>query len=203
MDVIIAGLGTVVTSPVMVAGFVVATVDTGEWGIFTQVRVGRDGRPIRVHKLRTMRTSATHTTTVTTEDDPRITRVGRQLRRFKIDELPQLIDVLVGSMSLVGPRPDVPGWADMLEGADRIILTVRPGITGPATIEFREEEMLLSHADDPEQLNRTVIWPRKVLLNRRYVEHWNFRLDLQYITVTLCGFVRRAEHVNSIGSRES
>jgi lipopolysaccharide/colanic/teichoic acid biosynthesis glycosyltransferase len=203
MDVIIAGLGTVVTSPVMVAGFVVATVDTGEWGIFTQVRVGRDGRPIRVHKLRTMRTSATHTTTVTTEDDPRITRVGRQLRRFKIDELPQLIDVLVGSMSLVGPRPDVPGWADMLEGADRIILTVRPGITGPATIEFREEEMLLSHADDPEQLNRTVIWPRKVLLNRRYVEHWNFRLDLQYITVTLCGFVKRAEHVNSIGSRES
>jgi lipopolysaccharide/colanic/teichoic acid biosynthesis glycosyltransferase len=185
LDVVVAGVGAAVTSPLMAAGFVVATVDTREWGIFTQVRVGRNGRPIRVHKLRTMRSSTTHTTTVTTIDDPRITRIGRQLRRFKIDELPQLVDVLVGSMSLVGPRPDVTGWADRLQGRDQVILSVRPGITGPATLAFRNEEAVLSRVDDPEQHNRDVIWPEKVRLNRNYVEDWSLKSDIRLLVKTV------------------
>jgi lipopolysaccharide/colanic/teichoic acid biosynthesis glycosyltransferase len=184
LDIVVAGLGTAITSPLMAAGLVVATIDTREWGIFTQIRVGRNGREIRVHKFRTMRTSSTHTTTVTTTNDPRITRVGRQLRRFKIDELPQLVDVLAGSMSLVGPRPDVVGWADRLRGPDRVILSVKPGITGPATLAFRNEEDLLSRVADPEHHNREVIWPEKVELNRKYVECWSLRTDIDLLVKT-------------------
>lgn len=189
LDLAVAGVGALITSPLMVGGVVVATIDTKEWGIFTQVRIGRHGRPIRVHKLRTMRTSTTHTTTVTTLDDPRITPIGRQLRRFKVDELPQLIDVLVGSMSLVGPRPDVTGWADRLQGPDRIILSVRPGITGPGTLAYRHEEQLLARVSDPDQHNRDVIWPSKVRLNRAYVEAWSLRKDISLLLATVVSIV--------------
>lgn len=189
LDVTVAGIGAAAASPLIVAGVIVSTIDTREWGIFTQVRVGRNGRPIRVHKLRTMRTSSTHNTTVTTTDDPRITPIGRQLRRFKIDELPQLIDVLIGSMSLVGPRPDVTGWADELRGQDRIILTVRPGITGPGTLAYRHEEELLSLVEDPEQHNREVIWPAKVRLNRAYIETWSLRKDIGLLLATAMSIV--------------
>jgi len=193
LDLAVAGVGVLITSPLMVGGVVVATIDTREWGIFTQVRVGRHGRPIRVHKLRTMRTSTSNTTTVTTADDPRITPVGRQLRRFKIDELPQLIDVLVGSMSLVGPRPDVTGWADRLEGPDRVILTVRPGITGPGTLAYRHEEELLSRVEDPERHNREVIWPAKVALNRAYVQGWSLKADIRLLFATVASVVTAVE----------
>ncbi|MGM0760450.1 MAG: sugar transferase, partial [Thermodesulfobacteriota bacterium] len=103
----------------------------------------------------------------------------------KIDALPQLINALKGDMSFVGPRPDVPGYADLLEGEDRVILSVRPGITGPATLHYRDEEALLAEQDDPEAYNRDVIWPDKVRLNREYVENWSFRKDLQYIWQTV------------------
>jgi lipopolysaccharide/colanic/teichoic acid biosynthesis glycosyltransferase len=127
------------------------------------------------------------TTTVTSARDPRITRLGRFFRRTKLDELPQLINVLLGQMSFVGPRPDVPGFADQLNGADRLILAIRPGITGPATLAFRDEEVLLAAQADPERYNREVIYPEKVRLNRIYIEQYNLRKDLTYLIQTVVG----------------
>jgi lipopolysaccharide/colanic/teichoic acid biosynthesis glycosyltransferase len=132
-----------------------------------------------------MRIDPTNRTSVTTAHDVRITPVGRFLRRAKLDELPQLINVLKGDMSFVGPRPDVPGFADALTGEDRVILSVRPGITGPATLRYRDEESLLAGAEHPEQYNREVLWPDKVRLNREYVRQWSFRGDMVYIWRTI------------------
>jgi lipopolysaccharide/colanic/teichoic acid biosynthesis glycosyltransferase len=134
-----------------------------------------------------MRDHSNISTTVTSADDPRITSLGRFFRRYKLDELPQLINVFFGQMSLVGPRPDVPGFADQLEGDDRIMLNVRPGITGPATLRFRDEEELLLGVENAEQYNREVIFPEKVRLNREYIENYSLRDDLRYIFVTLFG----------------
>lgn len=189
-DLVVAGTLALVTSPVTVAATVAARLDTGESGIFAQERVGKDGHTFRVYKLRTMRSSSTHTTTATAAGDPRITRLGRWLRRLKIDELPQLINVVRGEMSLVGPRPDVPGWADRLQGEDRVVLSVRPGITGPATLAYRHEETLLAQAPDPETYNREVIWPEKVRLNRDYVRGWSFAKDLRYLADTVRSVLR-------------
>jgi len=128
-----------------------------------------------------MHVDANNTNTVTALDDPRITKVGRWLRRLKMDELPQLWNVLRGDMSLVGPRPDVKGFADELKDEDRIILTVKPGITGLATLEFKDEEALLAQHEDPIAYNREVIWPQKVQLNKQYVENYSFALDLKIL----------------------
>lgn len=187
MDLVLAGVGLVLFGWVIVAAVVVATLDTREIGLFRQKRAGRHGRPFDVLKIRTMRSDPTLTTTVTASTDVRITRIGRFFRRTKIDELPQLINVLFGQMSLVGPRPDVPEYAERLRGADRLILDVRPGLTGPATIVFRREEELLSRQPDPERYNKEVIYPRKVRLNRAYVLDYSLRRDLAYICRTLFG----------------
>jgi lipopolysaccharide/colanic/teichoic acid biosynthesis glycosyltransferase len=186
-DVLGAAGGLVLTIWIIVPAWLVATLDTRANGFFTQQRVGRGGRIFRVVKLRTMRPDSKRATTVTTGHDPRITRLGRFFRRSKIDELPQLFNVLVGNMSFVGPRPDVPGYADALAGADRVVLTIRPGITGPATLAYRDEEVLLEQAADPERYNDEVIFPDKVRLNREYVENWSFRKDLGYIWRTVVG----------------
>lgn len=183
LDVSIACLGIVLTWPVMVVAWVVATVDTRANGLFRQSRVGRHGEPFELLKIRSMR--AVGGTTVTTANDVRITRSGALLRRFKVDELPQLINVLRGDMSLVGPRPDVPGFADQLSGDDRVILAVRPGITGPAALAYRHEEEMLARADDPERYNREVIWPDKVRINRNYVENWSWATDLASLRETI------------------
>lgn len=156
-------------------------------GVYRQVRIGKDGRRFTMLKLRTMRLGEVSDTTVTTLNDPRITGLGRILRRTKLDELPQFVNVLKGDMSLVGPRPDVPGFADLLNGEDQIILSVRPGITGPATLAFRHEEQLLSSQPDPERFNREVLFPMKVKINRQYVQHWRFRDDLRYLWLTIAG----------------
>ncbi len=184
-DLSVAGAGFILTLPVSAAAVVAATIDTREFGVFSQRRIGRYGKAIQVHKVRSMRTSVTHATTVTTGDDPRITRVGAKLRRFKLDELPQLYDVILGNMSLVGPRPDVEGYADRLTGADRVVLSVRPGITGPASIAYRHEEQMLASQDDPDTYNRQVIWPDKVRINRDYVQSWTLRGDLRFIMQTI------------------
>ncbi|MFT5216674.1 MAG: lipopolysaccharide/colanic/teichoic acid biosynthesis glycosyltransferase [Glaciecola sp.] len=107
--------------------------------------------------------------------------LDRFLRRTKLDELPQLFNVLFGHMSFVGPRPDVPGFADVLTGDDRVILNVKPGVTGPATLKYKNEEQLLVRYSDPETYNRTIIWADKVEINRKYVQNWSFFLDLTYI----------------------
>ena len=185
MDVTGAAIGLVLLSPVIVAAFATATIDTRAPGFFRQERIGRWGRPFRVAKIRTMRRDPSITTSVTTADDPRITRLGAFFRRTKLDELPQLWNVLWGDMSFVGPRPEVPGFADQLTGADRLLLSVRPGITGPATIHFRDEERLLAQSDDPEAYNRDVLFPTKVRMNLEYIREYSLRGDLVYLWRTL------------------
>jgi lipopolysaccharide/colanic/teichoic acid biosynthesis glycosyltransferase len=130
------------------------------------------------------------TTTVTSADDSRITKLGAWLRKTKIDELPQLINVFLGQMSLVGPRPDVPGWADALTGEDAVILEMRPGITGPASLHFRNEEELLGKEKDPEVFNRDVIWPEKVAVNRNYYYSQSTLSDFRWLFRTFFPYNR-------------
>jgi lipopolysaccharide/colanic/teichoic acid biosynthesis glycosyltransferase len=186
-DVFVAVFGLLVFGWLIVLGWLAATIDTGLNGFFTQTRVGRYGKTFKVIKLRTMKVSQTVTTTVTTKKDPRITRLGALLRKTKIDELPQLINVLLGQMSLVGPRPDVPGYADRLSGSDRLVLTIRPGITGPASLKYRNEEEILAKQPDPERYNREVIFVDKTRINREYIEQYSFLNDLKYIWQTAFG----------------
>ena len=188
-DVALAALGLALASPVMLLAWVVASIDTGANGFYAQTRIGRFGRPFRMIKIRTMRPGSDAGSTVTTANDARVTPAGRFLRRTKIDELPQLLNVLAGSMSFVGPRPDTAGFADLLEGEDRVVLAVRPGITGPATLKYRNEEALLAAQADPERYNREVIFPDKVRINRKYVECYRFGEDLRLLALTF--FTRR------------
>lgn len=183
LDVSAAVVGLAFLWPVIVVAIVLARRDTGASGLFLQRRVGRDGKPFTVLKIRTMRAVAG--TTITTGNDARITPLGARLRRWKIDELPQLWNVLKGEMSLVGPRPDVAGYADRLTGEDRIVLNLRPGITGPATLKYRDEEQILAAQGDPETYNDNVIWPDKVAINRRYYLDYRLRDDFRYIWQTL------------------
>lgn len=186
-DIIGALVGLSLTWWIILLAWVLATIDTRKNGFFIQPRVGKNGRLFHVIKIRTMRNLQGINTTVTTNKDPRITPVGRCFRRTKIDELPQLINVLLGHMSFVGPRPDVPGYADEIGGHDRIILSVRPGITGPATLKYQDEEVILANQDDPDLYNREVIFPDKVRINREYIENWRLLDDIRYIWRTAIG----------------
>ncbi len=163
----------------------IAYFDTGLNGFIVQARIGRFGKPFRIVKIRTMKSVAGLNSTVTADGDPRITKIGRFFRKAKIDELPQLVNIFLGQMSFVGPRPDVPGFADALSGQDLIILSVRPGITGPATLKYKHEESLLAQQDDPEKYNREVIFPDKVRLNRDYIKNYTFWTDIIYIWKTV------------------
>jgi lipopolysaccharide/colanic/teichoic acid biosynthesis glycosyltransferase len=158
---------------------------------YYQKRIGRRGRVFTCVKFRTMSSGADAQGTITTASDTRITPIGKCLRVYKIDELPQLWNVLVGRMSFVGPRPDVPGYADRLEGDDRKMLELRPGITGPASLFFRYEEQLLADVSDPVSFNDSVIWPMKVALNLKYMAEWSFFKDIGYILVTIVPCLNR------------
>ena len=184
--------GLVVLSPLMLVLAVLVRATSPGPALFIQERVGRQGRIFRCAKFRTMGAGAQAQGTVTTAADARVTPLGRWLRRWKLDELPQLWNVLAGRMSFVGPRPDVPGYADRLRGDDRRILELRPGITGPATLLFRDEERLLALAKNPQAFNDAVVYPEKVRLNREYLETGNFWRDLGYVFATVWpGLTRR------------
>lgn len=186
-DVVFSLLGLFFFWPIIFFAWIIASVDTKSNGFFVQERVGLQGRIFRVKKIKTMKPSYIITTTVTKTGDPRITKSGAFFRRTKIDELPQLWNVLVGDMSFVGPRPDVPGFADQLKGDERIILSIRPGITGPATIKYKNEEEILSEQKDPEKYNEKVIFPDKVKINMQYINDWNLLKDIKYIIQTVFG----------------
>lgn len=185
LDVVGATLALVVSSPVLlVAALAVRLSSTGPV-LFRQERVGRGSQVFAILKLRTMRTGSVGAA-VTVGQDPRITRVGRWLRSTKLDELPQLWNVLRGDMSLVGPRPEVPQYVAMWPADARdIILSVRPGITDPASIEFRREAEDLAEAADPEQHYVDVVLPRKVDLYRAYVGSRTLRGDLAILGRTV------------------
>jgi len=190
-DICLAAFGLIAFGWLILICWVISTLDTRQNGFYTQQRIGRNGVPFRIIKIRTMHHVKGVTSVVTTRGDPRITRIGSLMRRFKLDELPQLINVLTGQMSFVGPRPDVSGFADLLQGEDRIILSVRPGITGPATLAFSNEEEMLANCDDPERYNREVVYQIKVRINRQYIQEYRFYKDLLYIMATLLPVLRR------------
>lgn len=156
---------------------VIAAIDVGYLGWFQQDRVGQYGKLFKMYKIRTLKSEPHHLGSL----DQSASSYGKFLRRTKLDELPQLFNVLFGHMSFVGPRPDVSGFADVLTGDDRIILSVKPGVIGPATIKYKNEEQILAMQPDPETYNRTIIWTDKVEINKKYVQNWSFYLDLKYI----------------------
>lgn len=183
-DIFFSTLGLIVFIIPLTFAFICASLDTGMNGFYKQERIGRYGKKFNIFKIRTMKNIKGVETTITTLNDERITKLGRVFRKFKIDELPQLINVLIGSMSFVGPRPDVEGYADRLLGDDRLILTVRPGITGPASIKYKNEEKLLSISDDIEIFNQK-IFNDKVMINKKYIKEWTLVKDIKYIIISI------------------
>ena len=187
LDIFLSILGLILSFPVLGILWIIAAINTHSFGLLAQKRIGKGGKPFLLFKLKTMRDDEEASTFITTATDKRITNFGRFLRKTKLDELPQLWNVLIGKMSLVGPRPDVAGYADQLRGEDRIILSVRPGITGPASLAFRDEEELLAKQENPQQYNDKVIWPEKVRINKAYIKNYSLRKDIQIIWQTVFG----------------
>lgn len=200
-DRVVAFLGLLFLWPVLlIVALLVKVKMPGGPAFFVQNRVGKGGKLFKCHKFRTMNVNH-NGSTVSVAGDSRITPLGAKLRHYKLDELPGLWDVLIGNMSFVGPRPDVPGYADMLVGDDRDVLRLRPGITGPATLKYRLEDEMISEyvvqkqkegdrramQEIAEEYNDTVIYPDKVRLNCYYYRHYSFIKDIQMIFCTVLG----------------
>ena len=200
-DRIVSFIGLLFLWPVLlIVAILVKIKMPGGPAFFVQKRVGKDGKLFNCHKFRTM-TMKHSGSSVSVAGDSRITPFGAKLRHYKLDELPELWDVLIGNMSFVGPRPDVPGYADQLQGDDRDVLKLRPGITGPATLKYRlEDEMIAEYVaqkqkegdtrdaqDIAVEYNDTVIYPDKVRLNCYYYRHYSFVKDIQMLFCTVLG----------------
>lgn len=186
-DRVMAFVGLVLLGPVLlVVAVLVKFKMPGGPVIFKHQRVGRYGKLFTMYKFRTMQVEHGGSS-VSVAGESRITPLGAKLRRYKLDELPELWNVLIGDMSFVGPRPDVPGYADALQGEDREILNLRPGITGPASLKYRNEEEVLAQQANPQQYNDEVIYPDKVRINLYYLRHYSFVKDLQMIVCTVLG----------------
>lgn len=200
-DRVVSFIGLLFLWPVLLVTAILVKIKMpGGPAFFIQKRVGKDGKLFNCHKFRTM--TVKHSgSTVSVAGDSRITPLGATLRHYKLDELPELWDVLIGNMSFVGPRPDVPGYADQLKGDDRRVLKLRPGITGPATLKYRLEDEMISEyvakkqaeGDNremqaiAEEYNDKVIYPDKVRLNLYYLDHYSFVKDFQMILCTVLG----------------
>ena len=200
-DRVVSFIGLLLLWPLLIVMAILIKIKmTGGPAFFTQKRVGKNGKLFTCHKFRSM--TVKHSgSTVSVAGDSRITPLGATLRHYKIDELPGLWDVMIGNMSFVGPRPDVPGYADRLEGDNRIVLKLRPGITGPATLKYRLEDEMISEyvaqkqkegdirtaQEIAEEFNDRVIYPDKVRINKYYYEHYSFIKDIQMIFCTVLG----------------
>ncbi len=184
-DRIISFLGLVFLSPILLIVSVLIKVFMPNGPIiFKQERVGQFGNIFIMYKFRTMNVNHSGSS-VSIKGESRITPLGENLRKCKIDELPELWNILKGDMSFVGPRPDVPGFADKLIGNARKILEMKPGLTGPASLKYANEEEILANQEDPIKYNTEVIWPDKIRINLKYYEKRNFLLDLKIIFYTL------------------
>ncbi|WP_277065223.1 sugar transferase [Prevotella aurantiaca] len=187
--------GLLFLSPILLVVAILIKVKMPGPVLFCQKRVGQNGKLFTVYKFRSMTVKAeasiaskdSEATSIASTEQSRITPFGEKLRRYKLDELPELWNVLKGDMSFVGPRPDVPGYADQLKGKDRDILKLKPGITGPASLKYRNEEELLASVDNPTQYNDEIIFPDKVKLNLYYLRNYSFIKDIQMIICTVLG----------------
>ena len=179
--------GLVFLFPVLiVVGILIRTKMPGGPIIFKQRRVGQHGQLFTMYKFRSM-TVGHSGSSVSVKGESRITPLGAKLRKYKLDELPELWNVLIGDMSLVGPRPDVPGYADKLEGENRRMLLLKPGITGPASLKYRNEEEILAEQENPQKYNDAVLFPDKVQINIEYLDNWSFWNDIKIIIYTVLG----------------
>lgn len=186
LDLVSALVGLLLLSPILAIVAIVILADDGRPVFFRQARIGHRGTPFRIWKFRTMCANAeTQGRQITVGDDPRITRVGGVLRRLKVDELPQLINVVKGEMSLVGPRPEVPEYVARYAPEQRNVLSIVPGITDPASIEYRHESDILACAHDPERTYVDVIMPEKIRLNLEYAKSATVWTDLRVIVGTI------------------
>lgn len=163
---------------VVCISWLLAAIDTNTNGIFIQQRIGQFGKPFKIYKLRTIQV-------ITSSGIRRISKIGRFLRNYKLDELPQFFNVLKGEMSIVGPRPDLPGYYDLLEGENRKILELKPGLTSLASLKYSEEESLLSKQVSPDSYNDSIVFPDKVQLNLDYYYHRSFWGDIGIIFKTI------------------
>ena len=188
-DILCSFLGLTVLSPVLLVVSVLVAVTSPGGVFFRQERIGKDGRPFRIFQFRSMRKDNAGLK-ITTGNDSRITPVGRFLRKSKIDELPQLINVLVGDMSFVGPRPEVADYVNLYTPYQRQVLLVRPGITGLASIRFRNENDLLTASDDPNRTYVEQIMPRKIDLDLEYIPHASVFYDIKLIFQTFAVVIK-------------
>ena len=187
-DRAVSFIGLVCLSPVfLIVAILIKKRMPGGPVIFRQQRVGRHGQLFTIYKFRSMSVAPSDSLSIAAAEQNRITPLGEKLRKYKLDELPELWNVVIGDMSFVGPRPDVPGYADKLQGEDREILELRPGITGPASLKYRDEEYMLLNVADPKKYNDEVIYPDKVRLNLYYLHHYSFWKDIEMIACTVLG----------------
>lgn len=185
-DLIVGIIGLILSAPIILISGLLVRICYGESGFFTQTRVGMNGKLFKIFKIKTMSSKVNFSTNVTTDNDPRITKLGKIFRKTKIDELPQLINVVKGDMSFVGPRPDVEEVVNTLSEDERTLyLSVRPGITGPATLKYKNEEEILASVKNPEKYNIEVIFRDKVKINFEYIREYSFARDIKYIIETV------------------
>ncbi|WP_367328765.1 sugar transferase [Lentimicrobium sp.] len=194
-DIFASLFGLLVFMPLFIVIAILIKIKMPGPVFFQQMRVGKDAVLFKMIKFRTM--TINHSgSTISVKGERRITPLGAVLRKYKLDELPELWNILIGDMSFVGPRPDVPGYADKLEGEDRLLLSIRPGLTGAASLKFSNEEELLALQDDPVKYNDEVLYPEKVRINNNYVRHMSFGLDLRIIIFTILGKKLKEEYLN-------
>ena len=184
-DILTASFGLLLLVPVFILLSIVIKLNSEGTVFFIQERVGKDGVLFNMIKFRSMKMIQQSKSTISVKGDMRVTKVGSFLRRYKLDELPELWNVLVGDMSLVGPRPDVPGYADFLRGEDRNILKLKPGITGPASLKYANEEEILARQVNPKEYNDKIIYPDKVRINLDYYYQSNLWIDIKIIFATI------------------
>ncbi|WP_196893697.1 sugar transferase [Aureivirga marina] len=184
-DICFSFFGILILLPIIFLIAISATISFRYNGFFWQKRIGQFGKPFLIFKIRTMYVQRKNSNYITVANDKRSNKFGHFLRKTKLDELPQLFNIFIGNMSFVGPRPDVEGYADKLEGENRIILEMKPGVTSPASIFFRNEEEILATKENPKEYNDSVIWPKKIEINREYVENWSMKNDLKCIFKTV------------------
>ncbi len=184
-DLFFSVIGLILLTPLLILISAAVKLDSKGPVFFKQKRIGKNGCNFYLIKFRSMYIVSDSSDTISVRGDSRITFFGKFLRKYKLDELPELWNVVIGEMSLVGPRPDVPGYADKLEGDDRLILKMRPGITGPASLKYANEELLLSTQVDPKKYNDEVIFPDKVRINLEYYHNRSLYLDIKIIFATV------------------
>lgn len=185
-DILFSLVGLVILSPVFIVIYILIRVESKGGGFYSQERVGKNGTTFKLLKFRSMRTGADKQGLITVGGhDSRITRMGYIIRKYKIDELPQLLNVLKGDMSLVGPRPEVRKYVDMYTDEQRRVLSIKPGITDYASIEYSDENVILGQADDPDKVYVEQIMPDKIRLNMRYIENHNLMEYFKIIFLTI------------------